>query len=201
MPPNEKLDLYKVLKNEYVTPKAPALIQTTKGKYLTFCGQGEPGGEAFQNGIQALYNVAFTIKMRKKFEEGVDYKVCTLEGLYELGENPPEDRTLWKWTLMIRVPDYIGANDLKRAAKQLLDKGKPESVLGVKLQSIKEGRCVQMLHVGPYDAECATFAKMKEFVDSQGLHLTGLHHESYLSDPRRVPPERLRTILRHPVSA
>jgi hypothetical protein len=82
-----------------------------------------------------------------------------------------------------------------------LDKGKPGEVKEVVLEKIKEGRCVQMLHVGPYDRECETIAIMKEFAEGHGLHFSGPHHEIYLSDPRRVPPERLKTILREPLSS
>jgi hypothetical protein len=100
---------------------------------------------------------------------------------------------------LIRTPEFVRAAEIKKAAAVLLEKGKPADVKEVKLEPLAEGRCVQMLHVGPYDKEPETVSAMQAFAESKGLALHGLHHEIYISDPRRVPPERLKTILRHPV--
>ena len=198
----EKLDLMKAHKEEYAARKKPALVTVGKGKYLAIRGQGAPGGEAFQTKISALYAVAFTIKMTSKFA-GRDYKVPTLEALWQGADDRADfadtPRETWRWTLLIRVPDFIGKRELKAAVKQLLAKGKGPEVEEVELQGLAEGRCVQMLHVGPYDAEEETLAAMAAYAEEQGLRFRGLHHEIYLSDPRRVPPERLRTLLRMPV--
>jgi hypothetical protein len=201
MPATPKLDLYKVHKAEYVTPKEPVLIQIKRAEYLAFTGRGAPAGEAFQKAVGALYNVAYTLKMAKKFA-GKDYKVCNLEGLWwgEKGTGnfalqPPDT---WNWKLLIRVPDFIRAKDLKDTIAALKEKGKETA--DVKLETLAEGQCVQMLHVGPYGNECETISKMIAWAAEKGLSCHGLHHEIYLSDPRRVPPERLRTILRLPVA-
>ena len=199
----KKLDLYKVHKAEYVTPKKPVLIQTKPAKYLTIGGQGAPAGKAFQEGVGALYNVAFTLKMAKKFA-GQDYKVCHLEGLW-WGEREAENFALqspetWNWKLIIRVPDFIGSKDLKDTIETLKEKGKPPAVANVRLETLDEGQCVQMLHVGPYSKEGETISQMTALAGQKGLSFHGRHHEIYLSDPRRVPPERLRTILRLPVA-
>jgi hypothetical protein len=203
MAPAQKLDLFKEFKDEYVMPRKPVLIKTRKGKYLAVTGQGRPGGEEFQSCIQALFTAAWTIKMTRKFA-GCDYKVCALEGLYEAGDTGMDFSSTpmeqWRWTLMIRVPEFIGKPDLKDAAAQAAKKGKTVDMGKVELRTISEGKCVQMLHVGPYDAERESIEKIKEFAAEQGLQLTGTHHEIYLSDPRRVAPERLRTILRIPVT-
>ncbi len=202
MPATAKLDLYKQHKSEYVAPKTPALINVGSAKYLTFTGNGAPASEPFQKAIGALYGVAYTLKMTKKFA-GQDYKVCHLEGQWWSKEDLSDFSTLapesLNWRLMIRVPDFITASDLKKAVGQLREKGKGNEAANVKLETIKEGRCVQMLHVGPYSAETATVARMLDFAKQSGLACCGRHHEIYLSDPRRVPPARLRTILRHPV--
>jgi len=202
MPAAKKLDLYKEHKAEYVTPKKPVLIDVKPAKYLTITGKGAPGGAEFQRCIGALYGAAFTIKMTKKFA-GQDYTVCHLEGQWwgDQGAGgfsaiPPES---WNWRLMIRVPDFLKSADLKAATKQLKEKGKGDEVSNVKLETIKEGKCVQMLHVGPYGEEGKTISQMMEHAHAQGLGFSGRHHEIYLSDPRRVPAARLRTILRHPV--
>jgi len=203
MPAAAKLDLYRVHKSEYVTPKKPVLIQTKRAKYLAFTGRGAPAGEAFQKAVGALYNVAYTLKMAKKFA-GKDYKVSNLEGLW-WGENEAENFAAqppdtWNWKLIIRVPDFITAKDLKDTVAALKEKGKPPETSDVKLETLDEGQCVQMLHVGPYGNEGETISQMLALAAEKGLSCHGLHHEIYLSDPRRVPPERLRTILRLPVA-
>lgn len=196
----EKLDLYKTHKSEYVTPKEPVLVDVEPAKYLAVDGQGEPGGEEFQAAIGALYGTAFTMKMTKKFA-GQDYKVCHLEGLW-WGSDPgkcitEQPKSSWHWKLIMRVPDFITAKDVKEAAAALKAKGKDGRE--VRLETIKEGRCVQVLHVGPYSAEGETIGRMQAFETAHGLAPRGAHHEIYLSDPRRVAPERVRTILRQPV--
>jgi len=198
----EKLDLYKTHKSEYVAPKQPALVNVKPAKYLTITGRGAPARADFQASVGALYGVAYTIKMTKKFA-GKDYKVCHLEGLWwgndlaaDFFQLPPEG---WNWTLLMRVPDFITSSDVKTAVSQLKTKGKGDEAERAKLETIEEGQCVQMLHVGPYASEETTIRRMIEFASQQGLTCHGKHHEIYLSDPRRVPPARLRTILRLPV--
>jgi hypothetical protein len=189
-----KTDLYKLHKPEYVAPKEPALVEVGAAKYLTAEGEGAPGGEKFQQAVGALYQVAYSMKMAKKFA-GQDYKVCHLEGLW-WGIELMEARDKWRWKLLIRVPDFIGVRDLKETAARLKEKGKGDLPVEVRLETVKEGRCVQVLHTGPYAAEPATVARMEAFAGSKGLAFAGPHHEIYLSDPRRVAPEKLRTILR-----
>jgi hypothetical protein len=141
--------------------------------------------------------------MTRKFAGGQDYKVCQLEGLWWADGSSADftavPRDQWRWKLLIRVPDFIGQADLDQAKAALRDKGKPPAFESVRLETIEEGPCVQMLHVGPYAEEPATLALMRQFAAAGGLEFRGPHHEIYLSDPRRVPPERLRTILRMPV--
>jgi hypothetical protein len=146
--------------------------------------------------------MAFTIKMTRKFAGQQDYAVCKLEGQWwsELAADfarLPKDQ--WLWKLLIRTPDFIKDDDLLQAVAVLLKRGKGEDVKRVRLESLAERLCVQMLHVGPYDRECETIAVMRAFAEKQQLGFAGKHHEIYLSDPRRVPPERLKTIVRQPV--
>ncbi len=198
---SEKIDLYKLNKAEYVTPKKPVLLKLKPATYLAIEGQGAPGGERFQEAIGALYAVAFTLKMAKK-AAGKDYAVAKLEGLWwgpagtcDFSAIAPET---WNWKLLIRTPEFIKAADVGKTVSSLLAKGKPAAASEVKLEKIDEGQCVQMLHVGPYSSEPVTIAEMRQFVESQGLTFHGLHHEIYLSDPRKVAPEKIRTILRIP---
>ena len=196
-----KLDLYKLHKAEYAAPRKPVLVRVKPAVYLTIPGQGAPGGARFTACIGALYGAAFTIKMTRKFAGKQDYAVCKLEGQWFFGGDPAEiPRESWKWKLMIRTPDFVTQKDLKTAADKLLERGKSPGIEEVTLETIDEGVCVQMLHVGPYEKECETTSLMRGFADASGLKLTGPHHEIYLSDPRRVSPERLKTILRIPAT-
>jgi hypothetical protein len=201
MPKKVKLDLYKEFKSEYVTPKQPEFVVVGPAKYLAVIGQGAPGGERFRKHISALYSVAFALKMAEKFA-GHDYKVCHLEGQW-WAENGSDFRTHqskeWQWRLLIRVPEFITQNEVNAAIKSVLEKGKPALAAEVKLEELSEGRCVQILHVGPYPEEKTSIEKMNALAQRNGVHLRGPHHEIYLSDPNRVPPQRLRTILRCPV--
>jgi len=138
--------------------------------------------------------------MTHKFVGKQDYAVCKLEGQWFFDGDPariPQDQ--WRWKLLIRTPGFITEADRKQAVATLLKRGKPRDVEEVRLERIDEGKCVQMLHVGPYDRESETIARMRALAESQGMKFVGPHHEIYLSDPRRVPPERLKTILREPV--
>jgi hypothetical protein len=198
----EKIDLYKLHKEEYAMPRKPALVELQPAKYLAIAGQGAPGGESFTASIGALYGMAFTIKMTRKFAGKQDYAVCKLEGQWWSDSAPcftqlPKDQ--WQWKLLIRTPDFITRTDLDQAVAVLLKRGKGAEVKRVQLETLTEGKCVQMLHVGPYDQEGNTVALMQAFAEKHQLQFHGRHHEIYLSDPRRVAPERLKTILRHPV--
>lgn len=111
------------------------------------------------------------------------------------------DKAQWYWTLMIMVPDWITADVFADAMAQVGRKDRPERLDDVRLESLSEGRCVQALHVGPYDDEAELLRHMYDvFVPAHGLAMVGKHHEIYLSDPRRVEPAKLRTILRQPVT-
>jgi hypothetical protein len=200
----DKIDLYKHHKTDYAATRKPALVTLKKATYLAISDQGEPGGPSFTDKIGALYGMAFTVKMTRKFSGKQDYAVCKLEAQWwgEVG-NPDFTRlpkSQWCWKLLIRTPDFVTQAELKEAADKQIEKGKTKSVREVKLETITEGLCEQMLHVGPYDRECESIALMQAHAEQRGLKFNGLHHEIYLSDPRRVPGERLRTILRCPVA-
>lgn len=198
--PQQKLDLYASHRREYAASREPAFVTVQRARYLAITGQGRPGASAFQESIGALYTVAYTVKMARKFS-GRDFVVAKLEGQYwwdDLSGDMPMEQC--RWQLLVRVPTFITDREVKGATARLLEQGKPARVSDVALIALEEGRCVQMLHVGPYDAEPVTIAEMTRFAESAGLHFVGKHHEIYLSDPRRVAPERIRTILRQPVA-
>lgn len=199
----KKIDLYKQLKAEYKAGSKPAFIETTPGQYLSIEGQGAPGGDMMVDCIGALYSMAFTIKMTRKAAGLDDYVVCKLETLWytpDGGDDPSKfPRDQWCWTIMIRTPDCVSQDDLDAAAKVLMDKGKCDSVKKVKLTSLNEGQCVQMLHIGPHEREGETVEIMRAFAEENGKTFTAKHHDIYLSDPRCIAPEKLKTIVRRPV--
>lgn len=197
-----KLDLMRLFRSDYVAPKTPALIDTKPGRYLCIEGTGAPGGPEFVACIGALYGIAYTIKMTRKFAGKADYVISKLEARYlnldGTATLPPSE---WRWQLLIRTPDAVTTVDLAEALGALRKRGKEGDAARVEIQTIDEGRCVQMLHIGPYDQEQTTIAAMDGFARTNGLRLAGPHHEIYLSDPRRVAPGKLKTILRLGVQA
>ena len=190
-----KLDLYREHRDEYVAPRDPTLVNVAPARYLAITGHGKPGGSEFANAVGALYTASFTIKMASK-TAGSDYAVSKLEGLWwKEGSS-----VAWTWQLLIRVPEFITKKHLAEAVAKLLEREKDEIVSRVTMETLDEGKCVQVLHIGPYTAEQPTIAKMRAFAKQHGLSFKGRHHEIYLSDPRRVEADRLRTILRQPVA-
>jgi hypothetical protein len=203
MTTTDKIDLCKLHKDQYAAPKSPVLVTVDSAVYLAISGRGAPGGPEFTDKVGALYGVAFTTKMTHKFAGFQDYAVCKLEAQWWQDDpkadfsTVPPDR--WNWRLMIRTPPIVKKQEVQDAIAKLVEKGKAMYTDQVKLESVPEGLCVQMLHVGPYDQEFVTIEAMKAFAQKKGLALHGRHHEIYLSDPRRISPEKLKTILRVPV--
>ena len=196
-----KLDLYQKFRSEYVTPKQPVFVVVGPARYISITGGGAPGGEQFRAHVGALYSVAYTLKMAEKFA-GHDYKVCHLEGQWWAADGSDfrtQQPKEWQWKLLIRVPEFITQEKLDQAIKSVVAKGKVARAAEVRLEDLSEGRCVQMLHVGPYAQEKISVDKMHAVAETSGVHFRGPHHEIYLSDPNRVPADRLRTILRYPV--
>jgi len=186
---------------EYAAEKEPRFVQTTRAQYLMLDGCGAPGSAVFATAIATLYSVAFTTKMAHKAGGRHDYAVGKLEALWWTKSNRGASmpRSQWQWRLLIRTPAFVTKDEVKKAIVVLMQRKKDAGVKDVHLDMLEEGECVQAQHVGPYDRESQTFAAMESFARSQGRTFCGAHHEIYLSDPRRVDPARLKTILRHPV--
>ena len=197
-----KIDVFREHRDEYAMPKEPELVRIGSGRYLSVQGRGAPDSDDFQRAMGALYGTAYTLKFAMK-KRGRDFKVAASEGLWTAdggGTHAIErPRSTWRWKLLIRVPDLVTAKDVRDALAELRAKKGPQP--HVALETLREGSAVQVLHVGTYADEPRTLAKMDEFVRERRLRYRGAHHEIYLSDPRRVPASRLRTILRHPVVA
>ncbi|GAA1074089.1 GyrI-like domain-containing protein [Nocardiopsis composta] len=176
-------------------------------QYLMVDGHGDPNtSAAFTGAVEALYPVAYKLKFASRTELGRDYVVPPLEGLWWAEDmdsfTAARDKSQWDWTLMIMVPDWIGPDMVAAAVERAGAGNRPERLGDVRLEALSEGRCVQTLHVGSFDDEADVLARMHgEFIPGGGLRPTGRHHEIYLSDFRRVAPERRRTVLRQPVEA
>jgi hypothetical protein len=176
-------------------------------QYLMIDGHGDPNtSPTFTEALAALYPVAYKLKFAIKRLLGRDYVVPPLEGLWWAEDmdsfTASRDKSQWDWTMMLMVPDWADQALFEAAVEQAGAKAPPARLGGVRLQSLSEGRCVQTLHIGSFDDEAAVLQRMHhEFIPSHGLRLDGKHHEIYLSDFRKVTPEKLRTILRQPVTA
>lgn len=174
-------------------------------QYLMIDGHGDPNtSEEFKNAIEALYPVAYKLKFASKLDKGKDYTVMPLEALWWAEDmetfTSARDKSKWDWTLMIMQPDWITNEMFKSAVQKVFEKGAPTSLNKVRFETLKEGKCVQTLHVGSYDSEAETLATMHDdFIPKNNLKMVQKHHEIYFSDFRKVAPEKLRTILRQPV--
>jgi len=176
--------------------------------FLMIDGRGDPNAsEEYQDALQALYGVAYTLKFTlKKAEPERVFKVAPLEGLWWADEEAPtmaelqRDRDAWNWTMMIAVPDAVTAAAVAAAAEAAGRRRELPAAPGIRLERFAEGLAVQIMHVGPYADEAPTIERLHAFAAEQGYELRGRHHEIYLGDPRTAKPENLKTVLRHAVT-
>ena len=199
-----KIDLKKRYKRLFAAKRAPELVDVPPLPYLMIDGQGAPEGQAFQDAVLALYSTAYTVKFLLKHAGRQDFVIPPLEGLWH-SDDPSvftEDRRdEWQWVLMVMQPEQVAQGDIAEALDALSKKRKRIPAHDrLRLETLEEGRAVQALHVGPYGEARATVDSLHAYARSEGYELVGKHHEVYLSDPRRIVPERLRTVLRQPVA-
>ena len=222
-------DLKKLLAPLFNPPRDPVLVDVPELGYLMVDGKGAPeeGAEAraadstaadsparaagpagprateFQKAIQTLYSAAYTMKFSLR-RDGVIVPVMPLQALWFTADDLSFDMHLpmaeWRWRAMMAVPDDITEAVFEAALTEIRrKKGDAICVDELRFERWREGRCAQVMHIGPYSAEPPTIARLHEFVRDQGLRLRGAHHEIYLGDPRRGDPAKLKTILRHGV--
>lgn len=209
----DKIDYKKEYKDLYQPSVKPSIIDIPEMLFITVEGNGNPNTSAsYQEALEILYGLSFTIKMSKmngtQPEGYFEYVVPPLEGLWYVDETAFDginvtDKDKFRWISMIRQPEFVTEVVFEKA-KQTLAKKKPElNVNRAKFVKMTEGLCVQAMHKGPYDDEPETIENMKRFVKENGyvedFSNTRYHHEIYLSDPRKCAPERLKTVIRHPV--
>ncbi|MET9778529.1 GyrI-like domain-containing protein [Streptomyces sp. NPDC006367] len=200
-----KYDVKRELK-AYYAPKNTdwELVDVPELRYLAVDGHGDPNtSAAYRGAVEALYSVAYTVKFASKGELGRDFVVGPLEGLWwadDWDDFLARRKDDWHWRMLINVPGWITdgmIEDARRAA--LARKGFP-AIADVRAQTLREGTSAQVLHIGSYDDETPVLTRLhREYLPANNLRETGLHHEIYLSDPRRTDPARLRTVLRQPV--
>jgi hypothetical protein len=209
-PQIRKLDLRKELK-PFMSPHANKveLVEIPRFQFAMIDGEIEPGhgpgtSPAFSEALEALYGISYTLKFMLKLREAdpIDYPVCGLEGLWWV-EGTDFDILRpngWCYTVMIMQPDLITPELYQDGLSRLKKKrGSKPGFDRMRLESFQEGLCVQTMHIGPYSKEMETIARMDAFSAEKGYRKTGKHHEIYMGDPRRAAPDKLKTILRHPV--
>lgn len=202
-------DYKKEQKELYRPGTEPALVDVPPMHYVAVRGEGDPNepGGSFAHAVEALYAVSYTLKMSykgaRRIEGFFDYVVPPLEGLWLSPGGAATPKSAFSWVAMIRLPEFIGRADVDWAVGEAARKKKLD-LSAVAFFPFSEGRCVQCMHMGPYDTEPATLRKMELFARENGLHpatsAARPHHEIYLGDPRKTAPEKLKTILRLPVA-
>jgi hypothetical protein len=202
--PVTTIDLRRELAALYSAKRSPAFVDAPELPFLMVDGHGDPNtAPAYAEAVQALYSVAYTVRFAlKRGPLALDAPVMPLEGLWwtaDMATFSTEDKSAWDWTMMIVVPEQVTAVLVADARAEAARKRPLPAVDRVRLERFAEGRCAQVLHVGPYSTEGPTVAGLHAFIAEHGYAPSGKHHEIYLGDPRRSAPEKLRTIVRQPV--
>ena len=204
-------DFKKEYKEFYMPTDKPGIVTVPRMNYIALRGQGDPNQEdgEYKQSIGLLYGIAFTIKMSKKGDHRIkgyfDYVVPPLEGFWWQDGVHGIDyahKETFRWISVIRLPDFVSAEDFAWAVEEAARKKKAD-FSKAEFLTYDEGLCVQCMHIGPYDTEPATVARMHEYADRQGympdITAERMHHEIYLSDARKVIPEKRKTVIRHPI--
>ncbi len=204
-------DFKKEYKEFYMPGNTPEIVDVPRANYIAVRGQGDPNeeGGAYQQAIGVLYAVAYTLKMSYKTDHRIEgfyeYVVPPLEGFWEQdGEGGIDyaDKSSFRWISVIRLPDFITKSDFDWAVETAAKKKKLDCSVAEFL-TVDEGLCVQIMHLGAFDDEPATVARMDEYLAQNGyvndMNEHRLHHEIYMSDARRVAPEKWKTVIRHPI--
>ena len=197
----EKTDLVKQDKEYYSAKKKPELREFSELIFLTILGKGEPAGIEFTKAVEAIYPLAYGIKKICKQQE-MDFAVPKLDGLWWVNseKNALEiPRSEWHWKLLIRMPNFVTMKNFEQAKTEVINKKRIYKISDIQFEKITEGKCVQVMHLGPYSKEPETINLMKDFMTQNGLVENGLHHEIYISDPRKTAPDKMKTIIRQPV--
>ena len=203
----DKIDFKKELQHLYnPSSRDFSVVEVPEMQFLMVDGHGNPNTEpAYQEAVEALYGVAYKLKFASKQQLEKDYTVPPLEGLWWAADMDTFtvnlDKSAWDWTMMIMQPEWITLELFAQAVAEV-QKSKGLSALSkMRLERYAEGLSVQIMHIGSYDDEAPTLARLhREFIPQNGYVEAGKHHEIYLGDPRKTAPEKLKTVLRQPVA-
>jgi hypothetical protein len=198
MPTVEKIDFKKRLKNLYMSKRRVEEVDVPAGTFLAVDGQGfSPEDNVFERVAGMLYPLAYTLKFSRKAAGGQDFTVAPLEALWP--DDPQKaPMSQWHWRILMRVPDDVTERELGRVREEVKAK-KGVDTSDVRLVTFEEGRCAQVLHVGPYDQVGEAYRQLAAYAQEHGLEFSGPGHDVYLSDPRRTAADRLKTVVRVPV--
>lgn len=201
----EKIDLKKEYRQLYLpSAKEVTEVEVPEFHFLMIDGKGNPNtSAAYSNAVEALFAVAYTVKfMIKKGTQGTDYAVMPLEGLWwaddmnAFRENSYDD---WQWTMMIMQPDFVESDLIYEAIDTVQAKKGLPALSDLRLERFAEGRCAQILHIGPFSEEGPNIERVHRFIEEHGHKPHGKHHEIYLSDIRRAAPKKWKTVIRQPL--
>ncbi|MBI5666675.1 MAG: GyrI-like domain-containing protein [Chloroflexi bacterium] len=204
--PAKKLDLKQQFRHLYEpSPKQVTVVDVPPLNYLMIDGAGDPNSAiGYKQAVEALYSLAYRLKFLVKKEQGTDYAVMPLEGLWwtpDMATFSVENKDEWLWTMLILQPEFVTAEQVEAARAEVARKKDVPALPLVRLERYHEGLSVQILHIGPYAAEAPTIERMHAFIQKNGWMPGGKHHEIYLSDPTRTASDKLKTVLRQPVRA
>lgn len=202
----QKIDLKKALKPLYQAPSDTVVeVDVPAMTFLMIDGEGDPNASpAYVQAVEALFSVSYATKFKvKKGPQAIDYGVMPLEGLWwvdDMARFSVEDKSIWKWTLMIMQPPFVDRQTMQDAIDRVAATRQASApVLStLRVESLHEGRCAQVMHIGPFSAEGPTIEKLHQFIAARG-QMTGKHHEIYLSDIRRARPASWKTLIRQPM--
>ena len=204
-PTPASIDLKKRFPKQYRPPTSDFVdIDVAPMTYLAVDGSGDPNtSDAYSTAVQMLYTVAYATRAALKQRTGLTFVVGPLEGLWTSSDPAAfvaRDKSRWEWTMLIGLPAEVSTADTAAALSAAAKKNPQLPLDAVKSVTLHEGRCLQIMHIGSYDDEAPTLARLHtETMPGLGVTFNGAHHEIYLSDPRRTAPEKLKTILRQPV--
>jgi hypothetical protein len=198
-----KVDFKKALKHLYnPSQKAFSVVDVPPMNFLMLDGHGDPNNNpAYQEVVDTLYTMAYAVKFALK-PQGFDYVVPPLEGLWwieDMAQFSLASKEEWDWTMMIMQPERVTAELVEQVRADVARKKDPPALPRLRFGAYHEGLAVQIMYIGPYADEGPTIARMHAFAAAEDYALRGKHHEIYLSDPRRTPPERLKTVIRQPI--
>ena len=198
----DKIDLKRTLREVYTAKRDPHLVDVPEMGFLMVDGEGNPNtAPAYAEALGVLYAVAYQTKFASK-AEGTDFVVPPLQGLWwadDMDAFLEGSRDDWRWTMMILQPAVVDENMVATAIEQVAAKKDLPVLDRVRLEVYEEGAAAQLMHIGPYSEEAPNIERLHRFIEDSGKQRRGLHHEIYLSDPRRAAPEKMKTIIRQPV--